>query len=907
MLQKRFYVNGIERNLIVNASAPLSTVIREQLHLTGTKVGCGQGHCGACNVILDGKLVRSCVLKMDRVPDGARVLTIEGVGTPECPHPLQTAWIYHGGAQCGFCSPGFIVSAYALLQQNPSPTREEVRDWFQVNRNACRCTGYIPLVDAVMDAAKVLRGEMKREDLVRKAPGKGSIWGTRYARPTALAKVTGTLDYGGDLGLKMPPETLRLALVQARVSHANIRGIDTSEAEAMPGVFKVVTHKDVKGRNRITGLITFPTNKGDGWDRPILCDEKVFQYGDAIAIVCADTACHARAAAEKVKVDLEVLPAYMSAPEAMAEDAIEIHPGTPNVYFTQHVRKGEETAPLFAQPDVVSVEDDFYLQRQPHMPLEPDVGFAYMTDDGVLKIHSKSIGVHLHAAMIAPGLGVEPDRLALVANPMGGTFGYKFSPTMEALVGVAALATGRPVFLQYDYRQQQQYTGKRSPFFTHMKLGARKDGTLVAMETDYIVDHGPYSEFGDLLTLRGAQFMGAGYHIPNIRGVGRTVCTNHAWGSAFRAYGSPQSFLASEVLMDELAEKLGMDPLELRLKNAYRPGSTNPSGQEPDSYSLPDMLEALRPKYREALERAKKESTPEMRKGVGVSVGVYGSGLDGPDGSEAFVEMNADGTLTVCTAWEDHGQGADVGAIGTAHEALKEMGIPPDRLRFTWPDTSTCPNSGPAGGSRSQVMTGNAIRVACENLLAAIRKPGGGFLTYDELKAAGRPTRYDGKWSAVNATNCDENAQGKPFVVYMYGAFMAEVTVETTTGKTTVDKMTLMCDCGRINNRLVVDGQNWGGLAQGIGLALTEDFEDIEKHATMIGAGFPYIKDIPDAMELNYFEVPRAEGPFGAAGVGELPLTAPHPAIINAIANACGARVTHLPARPEKVLAAMKK
>ena len=164
------------------------------------------------------------------------------------------------------------------------------------------------------------------------------------------------------------------------------------------------------------------------------------------------------------------------------------------------------------------------------------------------------------------------------------------------------------------------------------------------METDYIVDHGPYSEFGDLLTLRGAQFMGAGYHIPNIRGVGRTVCTNHAWGSAFRAYGSPQSLLASEVLMDELAEKLGMDPLELRLKNAYRPGSTNPSGQEPDSYSLPKMLEALRPKYREALERARKESTPERKKGVGVSVGVYGSGLDGPDGSEAFVEMNPDGT-----------------------------------------------------------------------------------------------------------------------------------------------------------------------------------------------------------------------------------------------------------------------
>ena len=158
--------SGIERNLILDGEIPLSIVIREQLHLTGTKVGCGLGHCGACNVILDGKLVRSCVLKMSRVLDGARILTIEGIGTRERLHPLQTTWIYHGAAQCGFCSPGFIVSAYALLQKNPSPSREEVRDWFQINRNACRCTGYIPLVDAVMDAARILRGEIQQEDLI---------------------------------------------------------------------------------------------------------------------------------------------------------------------------------------------------------------------------------------------------------------------------------------------------------------------------------------------------------------------------------------------------------------------------------------------------------------------------------------------------------------------------------------------------------------------------------------------------------------------------------------------------------------------------------------------------------------------------------------------------------------------
>ncbi len=441
----------------------MAKVLREQLGLTGTKVGCGQGQCGACNVILNGKLVRSCTFRIDKVNDGDSITTIEGIGTPQKMHPLQKAFVKHGVTQCGFCNPGFIISAKVLLDSNPSPTREEVREWFHKNRNACRCTGYIPIINAVMDAAKVLRGEMDESELEFKMPEDGKIWGTTYPRPTAVAKATGTLDYGADLGLKMPKGTLQLALVQATVSHANIKNIDISEAEKMPSVYKVVTHKDIKGRNRITGLITFPTNKGDGWDRPILCDEKVFQFGDAIAIVCADTYENACAAAEKVKVDLEVLPAYMSAPAAMAEDALEIHPGTPNVYYVQNLEKGEPTAHIFEKAPYV-VEDDFYVQRQPHMTIEPDVGFAYIDDNGVLKIHSKTIGAHLHLLMIAPGLGVEPDKIALVSNPMGGTFGYKFCPTMEGLVGAAALATGKPCFLRYNYFQHMTYTGKRSPF-----------------------------------------------------------------------------------------------------------------------------------------------------------------------------------------------------------------------------------------------------------------------------------------------------------------------------------------------------------------------------------------------------------------------------------------------------------
>ncbi|MCL2790156.1 MAG: molybdopterin-dependent oxidoreductase [Desulfobulbus sp.] len=908
MFTKMFVVNGVPRQLLVDKDAMLSDVLREQLQLTSVKVGCGQGQCGACSVILDGKLVRSCMTKMSRVPDNAAITTLEGIGTSGNLHPLQHAWIFHGGAQCGFCTPGFIVSAKALLDQNPKPSRDDVREWFQKNKNACRCTGYKPLVDAVMDAAAVLRGEKDLSDIQYKVPADGRIWGTGFTRPSAHAKVTGVAEFGADAALRMPCGTLHLALAQAKVSHANIKGIDTSEAEKMPGVFKVLTHKDVKGKNRITGLITFPTNKGDGWDRPILNDQKIFQYGDAVAIVCADSECHARAAAEKVKLDLELLPEYMNAPDAMAPDALEIHPGTPNVYFEQGLEKGADTAPIFASNDMIVAEGDYYTQRQPHLPLEPDVGYGYLNEDGKLVLHSKSIGLHLHGLMIAPGLGLDfGNDMVMVQNTAGGTFGYKFSPTMEALVGVAVLATGRPCHLRYNYEQQQQYTGKRSPFWTTVRMAAdKKTGKVMALEADWIVDHGPYSEFGDLLTLRGAQFIGAGYGIPNLRGRGRTVCTNHAWGSAFRGYGGPEIEFASESLMDELAQKLGMDPFELRAANCYQPGDTNPSQQKPEVYSFPQMFDLLRPKYQKAKQDAAAKSTAAVKRGVGVAVGVYGSGLDGPDNAEAWAELNPDGGVTIYACWEDHGQGADAGVLGTAHESLRPLDIPMDKIRLVMNDTSKAPNSGPAGGSRSQVVVGNAIRVGCEALIEAMRKPGGGFYDHQGMKDAGREPRQKGVWTAP-AVACDEKGKGAPFCCYMYGLFMAEVAVVVATGKTTVEKLTMVTDIGKVNNRVIVEGQIYGGLTQGVGLALSEDYEDIKKHSTIAGAGIPFIEDIPDDIEIILVETARPDGPHGASGVGEIPLCGPHPAIINAIANACGARVRRLPAYPEKVLAALKK
>jgi aldehyde oxidoreductase len=905
MIKKTLNVNGVEKVVIANPEVTLANVLRENLFLTGTKVGCGKGECGACSVIMNGRVIRSCITKMKQVPEFAVITTVEGVGTPQSLHAVQMAWIVYNGAQCGFCTPGFIVSAKALLDENPKPTRKEVRDWFKKHHNACRCTGYKPLVDATMEAAKVLRGEISMDDLAFKIPSDGKIWGTNYPRPTAVGRVTGTIDFGADLGLKLP-NALHLAIAQAKVSHANILSIDTSEAEKMPGVYKVLTHKDVKGNNRIFGLINMPTNKGDGLDRPILCDKKIFQYGDAYAIVCADTEANARAAADTVKIDLEELPAYMNAHAAMAPDAMEIHPGTPNVFFSIKNIKGEDTKPLMAKAPY-TVEDEFYTQRQPHLVIEPDVGVAYMNEGGVLFIYSKSTCLHLHYAMIQPGIGIAPDKLVLASPPaVGAMFGYKLSPTMEALLGVACMATGRPVTLRYDWYQQQTYTGKRSPFFTKLKMAADKDGKLLAMESDWTVDHGPYAEFGDAVAVRGAQFIGAGYNIPSIRGEGRVTYTNHSWGCAFRAFGSPQSEFASEVLMDELAEKIGVDPLELRYKNVYREGDTTPSGQKPDVIALPGLIDMARPFYKEALERAKKESTPKKKRGVGVSIGVYGCGLDGPDSSEAWAELTPEG-VTIFDCWQDPGQGGDVGTLITAHESLRPLNIAPDKIRLVMNDMSLAPMAGPSAGSRQQVITGQAIKAACEGLIKAMKKQNGTYRTYEEMVAEKLPTRYVGQYTTPG-TPCDlETGQGDPFSVYQYCLFLAEVEVDTETGKTSMVKMSSFADVGKICSKLAVDGQFYSGLAQGIGLALSEDFEDIKKHSTMTGAGFPFIDDIPDALEVHFQETPRPLGTFGAAGCGEAPLTSPHASIINAIYNACGVRITKLPAYPEKVLAGLKQ
>jgi len=309
-------------------------------------------------------------------------------------------------------------------------------------------------------------------------------------------------------------------------------------------------------------------------------------------------------------------------------------------------------------------------------------------------------------------------------------------------------------------------------------------------------------------------------------------------------------------------------------------------------------------------------SNDKIKRGVGLAIGIYNLNDDGPDEANSHIELTRDGVILYNT-WEDHGQGADMGCIGTAHEALKPLGLRPDQIKLVCNDTAKAPNSGAAAASRSQVMVGMAIIDSCRKLLDAMRKPDGTYRTYDEMIAEGIPTYYEGYYKATlrnvdgEVQHCtgmdDETGQGYPFANHMFGLFLAEVSVDVTTGEASVDRMTLACDVGKINNFAVVEGQLYGGIAQGIGFALKENFEDVKKHNNLVACGFPYIKDIPDQIRLIHMESPREFGPFGASGTGEVPLSAPHAAIINAIHNACGIRLKTIPATPNRILKALEE
>jgi len=912
MLLKRINltINGVERFVEFDFEQDTLADVLRRFGLTGVKVGCGKGVCGACSVILDDKVIRSCTKKMKTVPEFSCIITIEGIGTPTCLHPLQKAWIAYGGAQCGFCSPGFIVSAYRLLEENPNPSRADVREWFHKHRHICRCTGYKPLVDAVMAAAKVMRGELSAEDIAfTHEKEDGSVYNTHLPRPTALAKVTGLCDYGDDIKLKFPPETIHLAVVQPRIApHAKIKSIDYTEALAMPGVVRVITAKDVKGTNNTAAPLVHAHALTNGLDCPVLADEKIYNYGDVVALVAADTERHARAAAEKVKVDAEILPAYLNLLDAVAPGALEIHEGVPNTYLYQPLYTGDKDPREIIESSDYSVEGSFYTTREPHLPIESDIMQAYYDEDGMLTVQCKSQFLYSLIWGIPAAIGIPADKFRAVLNPVGGSFGWSTNSHSFALAALGAFTLGAPVTLSFSYEEFMHHSGKRTPSFINGRLACGNDGKITALEYDAGIDHGAYNDVAAKLSERFVRFLGFPYNITQARGLCRMVYTNHGFGVAYRAFGSPQCIMAMESMADMLAEKVGLDPWEFRFRNVAREGDLMLGGSPYKEYPYEELMLKAKPIYYDAIDKARKEDDPLKRRGVGISLGAYNVSNGGMDSAGTRLELNPDGTVSVFNTWQDMGQGGDIGCMSQVCEALKDLHLRPEQVRLCFNDTKTCPNSGVSGGSRSHFMTGNAIIVAANAMLSAMKKPDGSYRTYEEMIDENLPTAFDETYTLAHLNlraTSQEDGSGDSSPTYMYAVFVTEVEVDASTGATKVSSMTCVDDVGIVGNYLAVDGQAYGGMSHSIGYALKENYDDLRKHNNMASCGIPTILDIPDDFTCIHVENARDYGPFGSSGCSEVFQSAGHAAIINAIYDATGVRIYDLPASPAKVKAGL--
>lgn len=903
-------INGADRTFICDPeNDTLSTVIR-RLGLTGTKVGCGVGVCGSCSVILNDKVVRSCTRKISSIDEYSTVITIEGIGTPMHLHPLQVAFMNHGAVQCGFCIPGFIVSAYQLLIENLNPTREDVRDWFQKHRNLCRCTGYKQIVDAVMMAAKVMRGECTVEDIKAPKPDDNEYYGKTMARPAALGKVCGVTDYGDDIELKMPSSTLHVVMVQPKLTHhAKILNINTEKAEKMEGVYKVITHKDVIGSNRLNMFTFLPWSLAGEPTHVLLAEDKIFNYGDIIALVAADTKEHAIEASKHVTMEYEELPAYLNYLEAAMPDAVRIHDDHPNVWSRQPLIKGKgyDTPEIFeSAPNVV--EGSFYSSREPHMPIEGDTVQAYWGDDGLLTVQCKSQALYSNLGDIAEATGLPAEKIRVIANPTGGCFGWGLAGATYAIAAIACIACdNRPVAFSMTYQQFMAFSGKRSPSFCNARLACDSEGKIQAVEFDAGIDHGAYDELGDDIISPYARFMFFPYNVPNAIGVARVATTNHSYGTAYRGYGSPQAYTTSEALMDMMAEKLGIDPFEIRFRNLSRSGDTNITSAKFPNYPMEEMMLKIKPYYDQAVNDAQKYDTPEKRRGVGIAWGSYKVTEGQADRCEVHLELREDGKIIKYDTWEDVGQGGDIGSLHCTLEALKPLGVTPDDIVLIQNDSKYCPDSGESAASRQHYMNGKAVARAADDLMNAMRKPDGTYRTYDEMIAEGIPTKYSGMFANTEDSTVFEmdpnTGVGNPQPEYCYALFVSEVEVDTATGKTTVIGMTCVDDVGTIGDLAALEGQAFGGMSHSIGFALKENYEDVETQTNPLTGGVPSIKEIPDKFEVIHNTTYRDSNPFGSSGASEAYQSGGHMAVINGIHNACGVRIYELPATPEKVKA----
>lgn len=568
-------VNGRARARRVNPSLRLLDLLRDDLNLTGTKEGCGAGECGTCSVFVDGKLIKSCLMPAAKA-DGAVIETVEGLAKPGDLTPVQKAFHKTGASQCGYCIPGMVMAATSALRENPAADIEEIKE--RLGGNICRCTGYTKIFEAVELARDVIAGRLP-ESAFDADPAGDSYIGNSVRRLDAPGKVSGRLRYAGDMVMA---DMLHMQVLRSPHAHARIVSIDTSAARALPGVECVITAGDVPGTDGFGVFVH---------DQPVMARGKVRHVGEAVAAVAAEDVFTARKALALIKVDYEPLPGIFDVDDALKPGAPVLHDYAPdNVVKHIPVRKGDIAAG-FAAADLI-IEETFTTQQVEHAYLEPEAGLAYVDADDVVTVISPSQNITHHRHMLAGIIDRPINKVRFIMSPVGGGFGGKEDMIYQGMLAIAAMKTNRPVRLVFTREESIACSAKRHPSRTKYRMGLTKDGRITAVEFDMLSDGGAYGMSSEGVMRKAAILSCGPYEIDNLKVDTKVVYTNNTPSGAFRTFGGMQAQFATESMMDMAAERLGLDPFEIRRRNMMRAGSLTHTRQRLDSASIDRVLEA---------------------------------------------------------------------------------------------------------------------------------------------------------------------------------------------------------------------------------------------------------------------------------------------------------------------------
>lgn len=831
-------VNGTDHGF--DEDLDLLEVLRDKLRIKSAKDGCNQGSCGTCMVLVDGKAVRACTQRTKRLV-GKKIVTIEGFSQRE-KDVFAYTFAKNSAVQCGFCIPGMVISAKALVDTKPQPTRDEVK--FAIRTNICRCTGYQQIEDAILDYA-----QMMRDDAEIPVPDADGRVGSDFFRVDSVEKTLGYGEYVDDLEIE--------GLVHGRnvfspCARARINGIDTSEAETMPGVIRVLTATDIPGSRYIGHL-------AKDWPGMIAVGEETKMKGDTLAIVVAETLAQAEAAAAAVKIDYEELEPVTTAEAGMAEGAPLIHgegykqfgkwiQPTNNVYDHEVVKRGDAEAG-FARSTYFA-EATWDLPAQEHAFMETEAAIGIPDGDGIMVITAGQ-GIYDEYHEVAEYLGLPQEKVRIRSAWVGGGFGGKEDMSVQHQAALCAFLVQRPVKVKFGRTDSINYHPKRHPMTIQIKVGCDADGVLQAMQARVLADCGAYGSLSGPVLQRTCTHLGGPYNYHDIDIVGDAIYTNNPPTGAFRGFGVTQSAAVIEPMLNDLARQAGIDPFEFRYRNAIRPGLALPNGQiVGHDVALVESLDAVKPFY----DRYKAD--PDVAVGIACGLKNAGIGVGLKDPGRCNLAV-VNGKVEVRTSAAANGQGI---ASVVVQMAVESTGLPLETFVYTMPDTSYAPDAGTTTASRQTVFTGQATRIAGQQLKAEL--DAGKTLADLEGQV------FQGEFDAVTDPITSTKPNPVSHLAYAYGTQL--VAIKRATGE--IIEIVAAHDSGTIVNPGAAKGQVIGGIAMGIGYGLTENFTYTNgvPDQKLAQLGLVKSNNMPPVTTIFVNRGTDDDPAYGAKGIGEI-------------------------------------